>query len=260
MAILAFGQGISVPSLLALVSKAASASEQGHVMGVTQSVSSAARVIGPLFAVGVWKLGGEVRARGGDGGGNAGSSGGGGSGGAIRVLADKVSGNGLLRAQGGSGLAGVRSGDGGDGRIRVEADSIDITDLGNPPATFSLSPGPIFPDASAPTLAATLIMGVVVPGDPKAGITTTDIVVMDTSAVVIEIEATNVPLGTVVDVVIVPNGGPGFTVQSTPLAGTLANSTATASALFTPGTKVEIFLRADFGPASVSGRGGVSRR
>ena len=54
MAILAFGQGISVPSLLALVSKSVSASEQGHIMGITQSASSAARVVGPLFAVAVW--------------------------------------------------------------------------------------------------------------------------------------------------------------------------------------------------------------
>ena len=53
MAILAFGQGVCVPALLALVSKAGAASEQGEIMGMTQSASSLARIVGPLFAMGL---------------------------------------------------------------------------------------------------------------------------------------------------------------------------------------------------------------
>lgn len=56
MAIIAFGQGICAPCLLALVSQATSATRQGAVLGVTQSASSFARIIGPLFAMGMWRL------------------------------------------------------------------------------------------------------------------------------------------------------------------------------------------------------------
>jgi hypothetical protein len=198
-------------------------------------------------------LGGQILANGG-GAPSAGSSGGAGSGGAIRLLADKVAGLGLLRAEGGV-ANGFASGDGGEGRIRVEADSIDITDPGIPLATFDLAPGPIFPGASAPTLTATMIMGEVVPADPLAGIQTTDLVVADSAAVTIEIEATNIPAGTTVEVVLVPDGGPGQVVLSTPLAGDLTLSTATAQATLATGIKTEIFLRANFGAGKVTGRG-----
>jgi DHA1 family tetracycline resistance protein-like MFS transporter len=56
MTILAFGQGIGVPALLALVSKSTSAQRQGAVMGIAQSASSLARIVGPIFAVTVWML------------------------------------------------------------------------------------------------------------------------------------------------------------------------------------------------------------
>jgi hypothetical protein len=206
----------------------------------------------------VLDLGGLIAAHGGDGGGAISTTGGSGSGGAIRLLADKVSGKGLLRAKGGQ-KPGFQSGAGGDGRIRVEADSIDVTDPGNPAATFDLSPGPIFPDASAPTLTATMVMGDIVPADPLAGIETTDMVVADTAEVTIEIEATNIPVGTLVEVVLVPDGGPGQVILSTPLAGDLSLSTATAQALLATGIKTEIFLRADFGTSKVTGRGGLGQ-
>jgi hypothetical protein len=44
-------------------------------------------------------------------------------------------------------------------------------------------------------------------------------------------------------------------VNSTPLAGTLSSSTATAQATLPTGIKTEIFLRADFGTSKVVGRG-----
>lgn len=53
LAVLGMGQGVCVPSLLALVSRAADPSEQGRVMGVTQSASSLARILGPMFAMGL---------------------------------------------------------------------------------------------------------------------------------------------------------------------------------------------------------------
>lgn len=50
MGVVSIGQGLSTPPLLALISKATSAEDQGRVMGVTQSASSFARIIGPVFA------------------------------------------------------------------------------------------------------------------------------------------------------------------------------------------------------------------
>src|SRR5262245_43213018 len=46
--LVAFGQGISNPSLSALVSRSAPAESQGKVFGASQSMSSLARVLGPL--------------------------------------------------------------------------------------------------------------------------------------------------------------------------------------------------------------------
>ena len=45
----AIGNALMAPSLTSLASKSASAAQQGSVLGVTQSVASLARAIGPLI-------------------------------------------------------------------------------------------------------------------------------------------------------------------------------------------------------------------
>ncbi len=52
-----FGQGVCTPSLLALVSKATTADRQGETLGITQSASSLARILGPMVAGGMITLG-----------------------------------------------------------------------------------------------------------------------------------------------------------------------------------------------------------
>jgi len=49
-ALFAVGNGLATPSLTSLASKSAGAGEQGGVLGVTQSVASLARVVGPLIS------------------------------------------------------------------------------------------------------------------------------------------------------------------------------------------------------------------
>lgn len=49
MALIALGQGVSSPSLNGLISRAASADEQGAVLGSAQSMSALARVVGPAL-------------------------------------------------------------------------------------------------------------------------------------------------------------------------------------------------------------------
>jgi MFS transporter, DHA1 family, tetracycline resistance protein len=49
LALLAFGQGVAVPSISSLISRHAPESEQGQMLGVSQSLSAMARVVGPLW-------------------------------------------------------------------------------------------------------------------------------------------------------------------------------------------------------------------
>ncbi len=49
-ALFAMGNGLATPSLTSLASKSAGAGEQGGVLGVTQSVASLSRVVGPLIS------------------------------------------------------------------------------------------------------------------------------------------------------------------------------------------------------------------
>lgn len=63
MGVVSVGQGLCVPCLLALVSLATSESRQGEVLGVTQSASSLARILGPAIAgvtMAVGHLGGKA--------------------------------------------------------------------------------------------------------------------------------------------------------------------------------------------------------
>ena len=58
--LLAFGQGVTMPSLSALVSHSAGESAQGEVLGAYQGISSLARVVGPFageMALGWWGVG-----------------------------------------------------------------------------------------------------------------------------------------------------------------------------------------------------------
>jgi DHA1 family tetracycline resistance protein-like MFS transporter len=61
----AVGNGLATPSLTALASKSAGAGEQGGVMGVTQSVASLARAVGPTISA--WLIYSAVATEGADG-------------------------------------------------------------------------------------------------------------------------------------------------------------------------------------------------
>jgi DHA1 family tetracycline resistance protein-like MFS transporter len=50
IAVMAFGNGVAAPMLTALISRRVSEREQGSILGSTQSVISATRVVGPLIA------------------------------------------------------------------------------------------------------------------------------------------------------------------------------------------------------------------
>lgn len=171
---------------------------------------------------------GEISANGGVGF----SFGGSGSGGGIRLVANQISGLGMLRALGGTPGAGL----GGFGRIRVEATSDMLVDRGDPPFTTSL-PGLVFPEADAPSLRVTAINGKPVPVDPLATVVSEDVAFTTELPVTIEIEGQNVPLGLFVTVRIVQGlgGASSVILSDTPLEGTLELSTTTAQFTFPTG-------------------------
>lgn len=49
LALLGFGQGTAVPSIMALISRSAGPLEQGRLLGVSQSLSAMGRVLGPVW-------------------------------------------------------------------------------------------------------------------------------------------------------------------------------------------------------------------
>jgi hypothetical protein len=163
------------------------------------------------------------------------NSGGGGAGGAIRLIANAITGSVTLNVSGGSGTGccGNSSGTGSRGFIRIEA--FDSGGL-NPNITgaaklTSTTPQPVFPP-TAPTLRIASVGGVTTPASPAGSFTGEPDIVVPTSQsnpVTVALQGANLSLGTVVDVTLTPENGARTTVQSTPLGGSVAASTATAS-------------------------------
>jgi hypothetical protein len=166
----------------------------------------------------------------GAGGGSGRNSGGPGAGGAIRLIANTITGTGpTLRAVGG--------GTGGEGRIRLEAYTLTVSWGGYSggqitPSPSNAYPQPVFPPTGQPSLAITSVAGVAAPAAPKGTFLDPPDVVLPTgtaSPVEVGLTASNIPLGTVIQVTATPQSGSKVTANSTGLSGSLASATATAS-------------------------------
>lgn len=195
---------------------------------------------------------GMIDARGGNGGSGAvnfdggGTEGAGsGAGGAIRLMANSIGGSGQLRAGGGTGGAAA----GGDGRIRLEAFSITgPTSTIDPPAVHSTPTVVSLNTSEIPTVRITSIGGQPVVSNPPSGSTTTPDVVIPASTsnpVTIAIETTNVPLGSIIRLRLSLENGDILTVNSSPVTGSLANGTASASVTLPVGYGI-VYATADF--------------
>jgi len=171
-----------------------------------------------------------IRATGGSGSnGNANNGGGGGSGGAIRVIAPTITGAGQLRAEGGSG--GVFAGAGANGRIRLEASTLSYTGSSTPIASQAF-PQPVFPAAGQPSLTIASVGGIAAPATPGGSFLAAPDILLPTGTtnpVAVALIASNIPLGTVIQVTATPQSGTRATANSSGLTGSLASSTATAS-------------------------------
>lgn len=201
-----------------------------------------------IAASGSITLNGEIQARGGAGGfaTNSGQRGGGGTGGAIRLIANTVTGTGSMLADGNTAYAQA-----GNGRIRVEAESINLTSPGTPPFT-SGSPGLVFPPATRPLLRVVSIGAQSAPSNPDASPNSADVLLSSDVAQTVEIEASNIPVGTIVQVRVTPKrAANAFVVNSSPLAGTVGLSTASASVVFPSGLS-DVQLSASFSPIALA--------
>ena len=153
-----------------------------------------------------------------------GSCGGRGSGGSIRLLANRIEGNGSLSAI---------SGGQGQGRIRLEAFFVQSSLSRNPAHTFG-PPLTTGLDDSPGTIRITDIAGQVVPNAPAGNTNTPDVIFTAAGPVTITLATTQIPTGTPLTVRVTAVGQV-ITVQSTPTnASGIATATVTVPA--GPGT------------------------
>jgi len=189
---------------------------------------------------------GTINSTGGGGGAatSGGAGGGGGSGGAIRLIANTITGAGTLNVSGGGGTGTSTfpgAGNGGAGFVRVEAFNFSSFTPSVPTnsVTFAL-PNPVT-IPNAPNLRIASVAGVAAPATPLGSLEgVPDIAVPSTTAnpVTVAIEAANIPVGTIVQVTLIPLNGVRASAQTGPLAGTQTASTATASLSLTSGMSV----------------------
>ena len=128
-----------------------------------------------------------------------------GSGGAIRLVADRIAGTGVLRAD-----TSVVSGGASDGRIRLEAYYRSFLDgnveSSNPIANASAPVENSVPVGSEPQLVITSVDGVSVLNPPTGSRSNADVIFSDTGPVDIVVNATNVPDGSTVDLNVFTSG------------------------------------------------------
>lgn len=174
-----------------------------------------------------------------------------GSGGSIRLIANTISGAFTsLDVSGGSGSPG---GAGGAGRVRIEAYTVEGT-IGAVPDFSYAAPGSVF-SAVTPSLKISSINGVAAPAQPTGLFNTPDVTLPTTTAnpATVALQASNIPVGTVIVVRVTPQFGALSSANSTPLSGTTAASTATAKVTLPTSDPAVVTATATFTLASAEG-------
>jgi hypothetical protein len=204
----------------------------------------------------------SIQAQGGNGGSPAGTGcgwGGGGAGGSVRIVAGGTfSGNGSIFLGGGYWPNNTNRAAGG--YLRVEASANTFTGAIDGAAGGSFINFPTAPlPGSLPTLRITSINGSAAPASPGASMTAPDISFSQPieAPVTLNVSASNVPLGTTVNIRVVPAVGEPTTATTTGLAGTVADSTASATVTLPPGAGV-VTASAAFNVTSGGGGGGMA--
>lgn len=159
----------------------------------------------------------------------------GGSGGSIHLLAPRIEGVGSINAAGGYvpnwGVPAASV-----GRIRIETYDYAFTGSIDPTPTRG-TPYKIYTATNSPSphLKVTTVDGVAVASNPLGSFKFPDVVISNGKTVTVQIEAHNVPVGTVAHLRVTSENSNDQNIDSTPLAGTLETSTATVQVTLPPG-------------------------
>lgn len=187
------------------------------------------------------------------------SASGGGSGGAVRLIASAITGtNGMVNVAGGLGGAGQGiGGNGSAGRVRVEAFTNSLAvNLGTSTIGVISSGAPSSVTLpNAPSLRITAIGGVAAPVSPSGSFIVADVVLPPTTSnpVTVSLAATNIPVGTTVIVAVKGLYDAASSTPSTPLAGSTASSTASASVTIPTNEPSVVGASASFALAAMTG-------
>ncbi|MBL8234072.1 MAG: hypothetical protein JNL98_36585 [Bryobacterales bacterium] len=123
-----------------------------------------------------------------------------------------------------------------NGVVRIEAFQYTGLSIRGGPQYSVVSPTSLFlPSGPSPSIRISGIAGIPVPSTPTGSFTVPDIAINTASPVPITIEARNIPVGTTVSLRLFSEQGADQILTTTPLAGTLAVSTASATATFPSG-------------------------
>jgi hypothetical protein len=188
---------------------------------------------------------GSIKANGGAAVSSSGSESNGGAGGAIRLVAPAVALSGVLNASSGSATSCTNAGiPSPTGVVRIEGFQIGAINAQG--TLYTATPYGLFlSPAGVPTVKVISVGGNLVATSPTGTFTVPDVTVNSNGPLTVAIQAANVPVGTVVTLVIFSENGPDQTILSTPLAGTLTSSTATASVTLPSGFS-KGFVKASF--------------
>jgi hypothetical protein len=173
-------------------------------------------------------------------------NGGYGSGGTVRLVAPTIIGGGGGIAIAGDGNTQCGPNNSAAGLARIESFNASTasgscsgsTTYGSPYNTFATSSIP-------PTIKVTSVNGVAVASPATGSFQLPDVTINSGTPVTVQIAASQVPVGTVVNLLFFSDNSPDMTAASTPLAGSLAASTATATVTFPPGY-TRAFVSASF--------------
>jgi len=204
--------------------------------------------------------GSTIHIEGGTGGVNNNTScrlyGGGGSGGALRVVGSEITGSGTIEAGGGfRGDGGLRA---PGAFVRFEAGLNTFTGPVNAASGGSFLSFPTAPvPANQPSLRIASLGGSQAPALATATLTNPDITFANaiSAPVTLQMAASNVPLGTTINIKVVPANGTPTTAVTGGLTGTLASSTAQATVTLPPGAGI-ISATATFNLTAGGGGGG----
>jgi len=229
------GPKYGLPTLIPLIGGSGGGGETGlSASGAGGGGGGGALLIASSGTINFVDSGGSrILANGGNGSANVVGSGGG-SGGAVRLIANTISGGLRINASGGN-VSG-NGGSGGGGYLRVEGFnlnglSIVNTGFGPLPRITTAIPGMVTP-ANLPVIRIVSVAGIAPPATPNGSLQGSPDIILpanQTNPATVALTASNIPLGTTLQITLTPENGARVVTQSSALAGTLAASTASAS-------------------------------